>query len=79
MTTLNLQPGEALVLYTDGIIEAMNWAAEPFGYGRWQQTIEKKLGSNTSASVASLLDDMRAHTGGRSVDDDLTILILQTK
>ena len=77
-STLELRPGEALVLYTDGVVEAMNWAGEPYGYDRWfaRLTGGKELLSDTSPEA--LLDDMWKHTCGRAVDDDLTVLVLQT-
>ncbi len=56
----------------------MNWEGKPFGYDRWKMSIAEKMNKNTPVfTVSSLFDDMRRHADGRSVDDDLTILILQ--
>src|SRR5690606_37698681 len=37
--TLALQPGDTLVLYTDGLVEARNRAGEEFGYERLARTL----------------------------------------
>jgi len=80
MTKLSMQTGETLVLYTDGIIEALNWNNEPFGYDRWKHTIANLLSPDSgNVNIERFFDDMRRHTEGRIVDDDLTIVILQTK
>jgi sigma-B regulation protein RsbU (phosphoserine phosphatase) len=79
-TTLVLAPGDTLVFYTDGIIEALDWSEEPYGYDRWQKNLETIFFSNEDLpDVSVLFEDMRVHTQGRKVDDDLTILLLRVK
>lgn len=75
--SFNMQKNEALVLYTDGIVEALNWQNEPFGYENWQSSLERKLDLNGKMTRPEiLLEDIKIHTDGRSVDDDQTILVL---
>ena len=76
--TLDLIPGETLVLYTDGVVEAQNWAGELYGYDRWFRTLKDNILSSHNIAPEALLEDMWSHTSGRAVDDDLTVLVLQT-
>ena len=77
-STIELRPGEALVLYTDGVVEALNWAGEPYGYDRWFSRLTGGSSRLNDATPEALLDDMWKHVCGRAVDDDLTVLVLKT-
>lgn len=72
--TINLQPGDGLVLYTDGVTEADNSREEFFSESRLKTMIE---GSKTGLSqeiVAGLLREIRVFTEGRPQSDDITLL-----
>ena len=70
-----LAPGDSLLLYTDGVTEAMNSAGEFFGSSR---LLEICSGSSTDDSPEALLamigDSMTAFTAGASQSDDITLL-----
>jgi sigma-B regulation protein RsbU (phosphoserine phosphatase) len=73
---LTLAPGEAVVLYTDGITEARDAAGELFGV----EGIEAALadcGEGARALVHCLTDAVQRHQGVRSAGDDQTIVVLQ--
>ena len=75
--TINLQPGEGLVLYTDGVTEADNSREEFFAESRLKTMIE---GSKTGLSheiVAALLREIRVFTEGRPQSDDITLLVFR--
>jgi predicted ester cyclase len=75
--TIQLDPGDALVLYTDGITEALNTDGVEFGETRLMSC----LASNCEAAPAALLDTLfstvREFSIGAPQNDDLTAMILR--
>ena len=76
-----MQPGDTLVLYTDGITEAMNGEQEQFGHGRLQLALSAAAAKQVplKQTMDSLLDIIREHVSGASQSDDLTLLMIQYK
>jgi sigma-B regulation protein RsbU (phosphoserine phosphatase) len=72
-----LSPGDALVLYTDGLSECRNAAGEEFGERRLVRGL-KKLGQHDAAGIKSqIVADVRAFAGKDAVDDDLTLVVVR--
>jgi phosphoserine phosphatase RsbU/P len=75
---IQLDPGDRIMLYTDGILESMNAAREEFGKSR----LKKFLGASafSASHVAdALLVELRRWSStdlGRAQDDDITLLVL---
>lgn len=67
---LVLQPGESLLLFTDGVTEAENEQVEQFGYER---LIEHLTGSTVLPRGEGVLEAVRRWRGEAVVNDDLTI------
>ena len=71
-----LQPGDKIVLYTDGIVEAMNEQEEMFGFERLLEVVQ----SSTSATAEALLNEIKDHvkefTGSAAQHDDLTVIVI---
>lgn len=66
-----------LVLYSDGIIEGLNWKNEQYGFDRMNATV--KSISNTADGnevISSLCRDLNQHTEGRPYEDDVTFLVI---
>jgi serine phosphatase RsbU (regulator of sigma subunit)/pSer/pThr/pTyr-binding forkhead associated (FHA) protein len=70
--TLPLAPGEALVLYTDGITEAMNAADELYGLPRLLMLLESDI-DRVSILGRRILDDVKQFVGARSQSDDMCL------
>jgi phosphoserine phosphatase RsbU/P len=68
-----LAPGDRLVLYTDGIIEAFNAKREEFGQSRLQALLQK--GAPLSPQEAADLIIVSVQEWSKSQDDDLTVLV----
>jgi sigma-B regulation protein RsbU (phosphoserine phosphatase) len=68
-----LDPGDTMVLYTDGITEAFNGNREMFGVERLDEAIRKSDGSPDSI-VESIHASLYAFTLSRTRDDDQTIV-----
>lgn len=75
---VELQPGDVLVLFTDGISEAANCEGELFGEQRVAEIVralERPL--DARAITARLLDEVEAHLGAEEAQDDRTLLVLR--
>ncbi len=70
---LVLQPGEALVLITDGVTEAQNGQEQLFGNQRTRDALSADQ-SNAAAMVASLRGAVRRFENGTDASDDLTVV-----
>ena len=75
--TLELAPGETLVLYTDGVSEAADPRDAHFGEERVRACFEDGAGGSAAESVARLLAAVRAFAAGAAQSDDITILALR--
>ncbi|MER6195401.1 PP2C family protein-serine/threonine phosphatase [Streptomyces cyaneofuscatus] len=72
---ITLAPGQSLVLYTDGIIEARNHANELFDETRLIQALTRPP-PRATAVLDTLTAAVRSFTGGRGIDDDQAVLVL---
>lgn len=74
--TLQLAPGDTLLVYTDGITEAMNPEQQEYGNDRLLRCCEAGRGADAAGLVNALLTDVRHHCRGAPPSDDLTLLCL---
>jgi phosphoserine phosphatase RsbU/P len=72
---LRLSPGDRLVIFSDGLIEAMR-AGEQFGSARFAQELHAKVGMPLDDCLASVVRTVRDFSGERFVDD-VSILALE--
>jgi sigma-B regulation protein RsbU (phosphoserine phosphatase) len=75
--SLDLQAGDTLVFYTDGVTEAFNAGGEQFGERRLLEHLAKQDGHGAAETVASTLQAVRSHAGGHPQSDDITILAVR--
>jgi sigma-B regulation protein RsbU (phosphoserine phosphatase) len=68
-----LEPGDTVILYTDGIVEAMNAKEELYGYERFE-TLLKKSGPGPSALKEAIIADVNRFTGLSPQHDDMTLV-----
>jgi phosphoserine phosphatase RsbU/P len=75
--TVPLEPGDRLVLFSDGISEAMNGAHEEFGEARLLETLR----THSDLAPAPLMDRVfaaaRRHAGEAPQSDDMTMVVVQ--
>ena len=75
---MQLNPGDALVLYTDGVTEAMNVDHELFGAEAIEKTLSRAgQAADSEAIIKALLEDMRAFVGEAHQSDDITMLVIK--
>ncbi|UNC92584.1 PP2C family protein-serine/threonine phosphatase [Candidatus Contubernalis alkaliaceticus] len=72
-----LQKGDTLLLYTDGINEAMNSANEQFGDNRMEAVIKKNIETSVKKMTMELNNEVRAYAGKAEQSDDITIMALK--
>ena len=75
--TLQLESGDALVMFTDGVTEAMNTANEEFGEQRLEDTLEDVAMHNCQQMVDAIKADVAAFAGEAEQSDDITVLALK--
>lgn len=74
--TLLLAPGEGLLLYTDGVSEAMDPANGLYGEERLLACLERLGGQDARSICAGLDADVHAFAAGAEQSDDITMLAL---
>jgi sigma-B regulation protein RsbU (phosphoserine phosphatase) len=76
---LRVEPGDMLVLCTDGIVEAMNADGQQYTLGRLKSVIEKEAPEGADRLVESIRKDVGLHVAGARQHDDQTLLLLQVR
>jgi CHASE2 domain-containing sensor protein len=78
-TQVPLRPGDVLVLYTDGVVEAMNNRGKLYGFERFMASIDAGRGLSAKALLEKLTDDVARYVGAAEPHDDLTIVVVQVE
>ena len=74
-----LEPGEALVIYSDGVSEANNLKGDEFGMERLTQVVSKNLQSSASGMRDKVEAALSAFTQTAPANDDITLVIVKRK
>lgn len=79
--TIQLQPGDVLILPTDGVTEAMNAQRELYGSDRLQSLLGQMNITSLSAHqiVEAAVADVRAFADGSPQHDDITIVVVKVQ
>ncbi len=75
-SSFGMQPGQALVMYTDGISEAHNPASELYTEERMRRFFAGQSDLRPRSLVENLLGEVRAFEAGGPQADDITALVL---
>jgi PAS domain S-box-containing protein len=74
---VSILPGDRLLVYTDGVSEAMNEKMEEFGKERLQGLIQRTDGGCAAALIERILAAVAAHVHDATQSDDMTLVLLQ--
>jgi sigma-B regulation protein RsbU (phosphoserine phosphatase) len=74
---LQLDPGDTLVVFSDGLTEALNCDDHEFGEERLLSCLQANGELPASQLLECLLDDVRQFTVGAEQSDDLTVMVLR--
>jgi serine phosphatase RsbU (regulator of sigma subunit) len=73
---ITISSGDAIILFTDGIIESRNQEMEHFGIERLKEHVWKHRKDPGKKMAESLLENVKVFTGG-NIQDDYTILVIR--
>jgi phosphoserine phosphatase RsbU/P len=76
---VQLDPGDFLVIYTDGVSEASNNMNELFEESRLRAILENFTGDTVQQLGDAIREGMRVFTEGAAQSDDITILVIEYK
>lgn len=74
---VRLWPGDALVVYSDGITESVNTLDEEFGDDRLIEVIQKNLGASAGKIRDRIDESLSRFVGTAAPVDDMTLLIVK--
>jgi len=72
-----LERDDCLVLYTDGVTEALNSEGDEFGLGRTTESVRASASDGAQAIVRRVIDDVRNFTGSQPQNDDITLIAIR--
>lgn len=75
--SLKLQKGDCLILYTDGVTEAMNPQKQLFTEERLEEMIHTWTPGPLPTLTAHILEGVAKHTEGAPTSDDITLFCLK--
>lgn len=75
-TQVQLERGDNVVFYTDGIVEAMNEKGEILGFERLLAVVEGSGGTSADALLKEILKRVNEFAGGAAQHDDITIIVI---
>jgi predicted ATPase/serine phosphatase RsbU (regulator of sigma subunit)/tRNA A-37 threonylcarbamoyl transferase component Bud32 len=78
-TEIELNSGDVVVLYTDGITEAVDSHWVQYGLEPMIASIRHHLQGNAQEICQAVIEDVRRHIGGQKIYDDLTLIVLKQK
>ncbi|MBL7151920.1 MAG: SpoIIE family protein phosphatase [Candidatus Omnitrophica bacterium] len=72
-----LQPGDCLILYTDGVTEAFNKKEEQFTQGRLEEALSISRSGPLAELISGLLEKIKTFSDGAPQSDDITLMALK--
>jgi len=78
-STKDLRPGDALIFFTDGVVEAFDENGQEFGDGRWLAAIRGLPEISAQESLQFLMTTVDAFVGATRQSDDITCMIFRAK
>lgn len=75
----DLEKGDVVVLYTDGLTEAVGAGNERFGQARLQDIIAQSSSYPAPKILESLLNSFTTFTDAKPIEDDVTVIILKVR
>ncbi|MCY4036586.1 MAG: PP2C family protein-serine/threonine phosphatase, partial [bacterium] len=77
--SVTLAPGDTVVLFTDGVTEAMNADNQQFGLDRLIELFKNQPPESAAAANAAVFECVRAFAGDAPQSDDITCLALRRR
>jgi sigma-B regulation protein RsbU (phosphoserine phosphatase) len=77
--TIHLQPGDGLVLYTDGITEAENSQNQLYGLERLCQIVAERWAEPAETIKAAVIADVHQFIGDHTIYDDIALMVIKQR
>jgi sigma-B regulation protein RsbU (phosphoserine phosphatase) len=77
VSQVHLEPGDALLVCTDGVLEAENAVGLPYGAERMALIAARSRDGGSAALVDACIDDLAAFAGRTSYQDDVTVMAVR--
>ena len=72
-----LEHHDCLILYTDGVTEALNGEGDEFGLDRTMQSVRASAADGAQATVKRVIEDVSNFTGSLPPNDDITLIAIR--
>ena len=76
---LPVSPGDIIVIYSDGISEAMNKRMTEFGDEKIKKFFKSNLDISSKNLIENIFSSVNKHFGDASQNDDMTMIVLRRK
>ncbi|MBR3407014.1 MAG: SpoIIE family protein phosphatase [Bacteroidales bacterium] len=77
--TVQLEPGDAIYMFTDGVTEAENGNHDQFGEARLEETLAECKEKDSQHIVETINEKVKAFIDGAPQSDDITQLVIRRK
>ncbi len=77
--SVELKPGDALIFFTDGVVEAFNGGGEEFGNARWLNAIRNLPDWDAQQTLQFLMKRVDEFVGTTRQSDDITCLVFRSR
>ena len=75
--TVTIAPGDTVILYTDGVTEAMNGIGEQFGIERLREVFAASAPGDSLEANQTVFDAVSSFAGETAASDDITCVTLR--
>ncbi len=79
VSRVRMKPGDTIVLYTDGLSEALNRSGREYGTRRLSKIVKENPSLAPKEVISLCLQDLRAFRCGAPRDDDLTLMVIRRR
>ncbi len=77
--SVELKPGDALIFFTDGVVEAFNGGGEEFGNARWLNAMRNLPDGDAQQTLQFLMKRVDEFVGATRQSDDITCLVFRSR
>jgi sigma-B regulation protein RsbU (phosphoserine phosphatase) len=77
--SVELRDGDVLVTYSDGILEARNYADEEFGFDQLETQVRRARSGSADAVLFSVLGAVQDFVGGCPQADDMSLVVVRRR
>jgi sigma-B regulation protein RsbU (phosphoserine phosphatase) len=74
---LTLERDDCLLLYTDGVTEALDANGDEFGFDRMVDCVRASAASGAPAMITRIIDELRSFVGSQPQNDDITLIAIR--